>query len=74
MIISNTEYFGVSLESIPPLGSKHRQMLDLYMSGKINLAVILEDFSKRYEVINLVIGALSIYRTKMELLRLGRLI
>ncbi len=39
MTISNTEYQGVNLESIPPLGSKHRQMLDLYMSGEI----ILED-------------------------------
>jgi len=43
MIISNTEYFGVSLESIPPLGSKHRQMLDLYMSGKIVQEDILCD-------------------------------
>jgi hypothetical protein len=35
MTISNTEYLGVALDSIPPLGSKHRQMLNLYMSGEI---------------------------------------
>lgn len=35
MTISNTEYLGVALESIPPIGSKHRQMIDLYMSGEI---------------------------------------
>jgi hypothetical protein len=35
MTISNTEYLAVALESIPPINSKHRQMLDLYMSGKI---------------------------------------
>ena len=28
-------HLGVNLNSIPPIGSKHRQMLNLYMSGEI---------------------------------------
>lgn len=39
MTISNTEYFGIDADAIPPTGSKHRLMLDPYMNGK----TILED-------------------------------
>tara|TARA_R100000544_G_scaffold31136_1_gene17381 strand:+ start:1862 stop:2332 length:471 start_codon:yes stop_codon:yes gene_type:complete len=43
MTISNTEYLGVNLSSVPPMGSKHRQMLDLYMSGEVVQEDILCD-------------------------------
>ena len=43
MTVSNTEYLCVNLNSIPPMGSKHRQMLDLYMSGEVVQEDILCD-------------------------------
>ena len=35
MNTSNTEYLGIALDSIPPTGSKHRQMIDLYMTSEV---------------------------------------
>jgi hypothetical protein len=49
MIISNTEYLGVNLSSIPPMGSKHRQMLNLYMSGEVVQEDILcDEFGRNF--------------------------
>ncbi|MFT5815115.1 MAG: hypothetical protein ACI9VT_002886 [Psychroserpens sp.] len=49
MTISNTEYLGVALDSIPPIGSKHRQMLDFYMNGeKVQEDTLCDKFGRNF--------------------------